>query len=173
MIYLYVLSNSGEPSSSVLEDIQKAYPRRLGRKAEVVGTEEIEGDLPNEHTQELHEKCLRVCEDKGVRFNAALDETSYAVQTIEDVDYGVCEINVLRYVRASLAAAAVAAFVVGAALGVTTVSTWLVAIGLGAYLFYLWTRGPVRKKAEGWLFATGPTIMMSWVAGFIVRGVVL
>ena len=62
-------------------------------------------------------------------------------------------------------------FLIGLALGVTTISVWLVAIGLGAFLLYLARHGPARQANEGWLFAAGPGFMMSWVLGFIVRGV--
>ena len=63
----------------------------------------------------------------------------------------------------------VAGFVIGLALGVTTISVWLVAIGLGAFLLYLRLHGPTESSTEGFLFAAGPVFMMSWVLGFIVR----
>jgi hypothetical protein len=68
---------------------------------------------------------------------------------------------------------AVAGFVVGLALGVTTLSVWLLAIGLGAFLLYLRLHGPARRSREGWLFAAGPTLMMSWVLGFVVRALAI
>ena len=67
---------------------------------------------------------------------------------------------------------AVVGFIIGVALGVTTVSVWLVAIGLGVYLLYLRLLGPAHYTTEGWLFAAGPLLIMSWMAGFIVRGIV-
>lgn len=67
----------------------------------------------------------------------------------------------------------VVGFLIGIALGVTTLSVWLVAVGLGIYLLYLWKHGPAQNVNEGWLFASGPTFMMSWVLGFVVRGLVL
>ena len=66
---------------------------------------------------------------------------------------------------------AAAGFVIGLALGVTTASVWLLSIGLGAYLVYLWRHGPAQHRTEGWLFAAGPAFMMSWMAGFVVRGI--
>ena len=63
----------------------------------------------------------------------------------------------------------VVGFVLGLALGVTTVSMWLVSLGLGLFLVYLWRHGPAREETEGRLFAAGPTFMMSWVVGFIVN----
>ena len=65
-----------------------------------------------------------------------------------------------------------AGFIIGLALGVTTASAWLVAIGFGAYLLYLRLHGPVQPATEGWLFAAGPSFMMSWVLGFVVRGLI-
>ena len=61
-------------------------------------------------------------------------------------------------------------FLIGLGLGVTTLSVWLLAIGLGAYLVYFKLHGPVEHSTETWLFAAGPVFMMSWVLGFIVRG---
>ena len=67
---------------------------------------------------------------------------------------------------------AVVGFIIGAALGVTTISVWLLAIGFGAYLFYLRAHGPAKPATEGWLFMAGPAFMIAWVLGFIVRGMV-
>ena len=63
--------------------------------------------------------------------------------------------------------------VIGAALGVTTLSVWLMAIGLGGHLLYLKLRGPAQHKTEGMLFAGGPAFMMAWVLGFIARGLIV
>jgi hypothetical protein len=76
-----------------------------------------------------------------------------------------------RIVDSPFAWAAVG-FVIGLALGVTAASVWLLAIGLGAYVLYLKYHGPAEHATEGWLFAAGPAFMMSWLAGFIVRGIV-
>ena len=65
---------------------------------------------------------------------------------------------------------AVIGFAIGAALGVTTLSMWLVAAGLGIFLVYLWLHGAASQRTEGWLFASGPVYMMAWLAGFVVRG---
>ncbi len=62
-------------------------------------------------------------------------------------------------------------FAIGAALGVTALSVWLVAIGLGAYLVYVRLHGPPQRGTETSLFSAGPAFMMSWVLGFIVNGV--
>ena len=65
---------------------------------------------------------------------------------------------------------AAAGFIIGVALGVTAPSVWLLAIGLGSYLLYLKLHGPAQHGTEGWLFAGGPAFMMSWMLGFVVRG---
>lgn len=67
---------------------------------------------------------------------------------------------------------AVVGFVVGAALGVTALSVWILAAGFGLYLIFLSSRGPAKHETEGWLFAAGPAFMMSWMLGFVVRGIV-
>ena len=58
-----------------------------------------------------------------------------------------------------------AGLIVGVALGVTTVSAWIMAIGLGAHLLYLRFRGPAQHGSEGMLFASGPAFMMGLAAG--------
>ena len=58
------------------------------------------------------------------------------------------------------------------ALGVAAASMWLLAIGLGVFLLYLRLHGPARELTEGWLFAAGPAFVMSWLLGFVVRGLV-
>ena len=65
---------------------------------------------------------------------------------------------------------AVAGFAIGAGLGVTTLSVWLLAIGLGAFVAYLVLHGRPRPDTEGRLFAGGPTFTMAWVVGFVVHG---
>ena len=67
---------------------------------------------------------------------------------------------------------AVAGFVIGLALGVTPLSVWLLAIGLGGFVVYLRLHGPAEQSTEAWLFAAGPAFMMSWMLGFVVRGLV-
>ena len=63
-------------------------------------------------------------------------------------------------------------FAIGAALGVTTISVWLVAIGLGGFLVYLKIHGPADDATEGTLFAACPAFIMGWVLGFMVRGLI-
>ena len=66
-----------------------------------------------------------------------------------------------------------AGLVVGVALGVTMVSAWIIAIGLGAHLLYLRFRGPAQHQSEGMLFASGPAFMMAWMVGFVARGLII
>ena len=66
----------------------------------------------------------------------------------------------------------VVGFLVGIILGVTTLSVWLVAIGLGIFLIYLGIHGQAQNQTEGRLFAAGPSYMMSWVLGFIINALI-
>ncbi len=63
-------------------------------------------------------------------------------------------------------------FAIGASLGVTAVSVWLVAIGLGGFVLYLRLHGPANDATEGALFAAGPAFILGWVLGFMVRGLI-
>lgn len=88
---------------------------------------------------------------------------------------------------------AVAGFAIGLGLGVTQVSAWLVAAGLGLFVLYLRLHGlPMPRKSEeeaegakavsaapergqvseGWLFAGGPAFIVGWIVGFVVRGLI-
>ena len=49
-------------------------------------------------------------------------------------------------------------------------STVLLGLGFGAFILHLSIRGPAEESTEGWVFAAGPALMMSWVLGFAVRG---
>ena len=62
---------------------------------------------------------------------------------------------------------------IGLALGVTTVSVWLIAVGMGAFIAYLAIHGPARRETEGRLFASGGVFMIAWLVGFVVRGLLL
>ena len=67
----------------------------------------------------------------------------------------------------------VAGFVIGLALGVSAVSVWLVAIGLGLFIAYLALHGPARRETEGALFASSGVFMVAWMVGFVVRSLAL
>ena len=79
--------------------------------------------------------------------------------------------SVIRIVDSPLSWA-LAGLTIGLVIGVTVVSVWLIAIGLIAFLFYLRFHGPVQRSNEGWLFAAGPTFMMSWILGFVLKGLI-
>lgn len=66
---------------------------------------------------------------------------------------------------------AIAGLVIGIGLGVSNVSVWLVVIGIGVFLVYLWRHGPARRSDEGRLFAAGPVFITSWLIGFVVRAI--
>ncbi len=59
---------------------------------------------------------------------------------------------------------------IGVALGVNSASVWLVALGLGAFVVYLWRRGPAQHDTEGARFATGSLFMIGWIIGFVIHG---
>ena len=64
-------------------------------------------------------------------------------------------------------------FVLGIALGVTTLSVSLIAIGLALFAVFLALHGPARRESEGHLFAGGGMFVIMWLVGFVVRGVAL
>ena len=68
---------------------------------------------------------------------------------------------------------AVLGFVIGAALGVNFVSVALVAVGLCAFVLYLFLHGPARQDTEGKLFAAAPVFIVAWMVGFVVHNLVL
>lgn len=64
-------------------------------------------------------------------------------------------------------------FAIGIALGVTTLSVSLIAIGLGLFAVFLALNGPARRESEGHLFAGGGAFIIAWLVGFVIRGVAL
>ena len=64
-------------------------------------------------------------------------------------------------------------FAIGLALGVTTLSASLIAIGLGLFAVFLALNGPARRESEGRLFAGGGMFIVMWLVGFAVRGLAL
>lgn len=68
---------------------------------------------------------------------------------------------------------AIVGFVIGAALGVNFASVALVAVGLGAFVLYLFLHGPARRSTEGKLFAACPVFIVAWMVGFVVHSLVL
>ena len=67
---------------------------------------------------------------------------------------------------------AIIGFIIGAALGVNFISVALVAVGLGAFVLYLFLHGPARRETEGKLFAACPVFIVAWMVGFVVHNLV-
>ena len=79
--------------------------------------------------------------------------------------------SLLRIVDSPLSWA-LAGFAIGLGLGVNSASVWLMAIGLGVFVAYVWRHGDARHETEGRLFAAAPVFIVSWIVGFVVRGLV-
>ena len=67
---------------------------------------------------------------------------------------------------------AIVGFAIGAALGVNFISVVLVALGLGAFVLYMYLHGPAKPETEGWLFAGAPAFIVAWMVGFFVNSLV-
>ncbi|MXY45513.1 MAG: hypothetical protein F4Y44_00705 [Chloroflexi bacterium] len=67
---------------------------------------------------------------------------------------------------------AVVGFIIGLSLGVNFASVALVAIGLGAFILYVFMHGPAKIRTEGKLFAACPIFIVAWMVGFFVHGLV-
>ncbi len=173
MIYLYVFTTSDDVAPAALEGLQAAHPQRTRLKPAVIGTRAVEGRLPGGDEEFARETAVTVCEEAGIAFDPDNDGATYAVEEVDGKKYGVLVIDTRRYPRASVLAVGAVFFVLGLGLGVSTLAVWLLAAGFAGFAAYLWLRGPARQGREGWLIAVGPTLLMSWVAGFIVRGLVL
>ena len=68
---------------------------------------------------------------------------------------------------------AIVGFIIGAALGVNFVSVALVAVGLGAFVLYMFLHGPAKRETEGRLFAACPVFIVAWMVGFVVHNLAL
>ena len=79
----------------------------------------------------------------------------------------------LKNITDSPVSCAAVGCIIGLILGVTTLSVVLLSVGLGAFLLYLRLSGPAQHETEGKLFIIGPAFMMAWVAGFVVRGLII
>ena len=67
---------------------------------------------------------------------------------------------------------AIAGVAIGFALGVTTISSWLLVAGLVGYLIYLALHRDAMEGTEGNLVAAGPVLMLAWILGFILKDLV-
>ncbi len=79
---------------------------------------------------------------------------------------------ILGYIDSPLSWAIIG-FAIGAALGVTFISVVLLAVGLGAFVLYMFLHGPARRETEGKLFAACPVFIVAWMVGFVVHNLVL
>ena len=170
MIYLYILTKDGNLSDEANEEISNAYSGEVLRKPRFIGTSKAESAVPKELDESIEDTCIQALEENGVGFNPRYDEIEYHLHTVGNAEYGVCQVYTSRYVFLSPVIAGLIGFALGIGLGVTQLSVGLLAILFGAYLAYLVFAGKPRDKTETWLFASGPTLMMAWVAGFIVLG---
>ena len=67
---------------------------------------------------------------------------------------------------------AIGGLAVGVGLGVDDASVWLLAAGLGGFVAYLWLHGQAETETEGRLFAAGPALIVGWLVGFVIHGLV-
>ena len=63
-------------------------------------------------------------------------------------------------------------FIVGAFLGANNISVILVTLLLIGFFVFMKLSGPAEEKNEGLLFAGGPVLMLAWILGFMVKGLV-
>tara|TARA_Y100000817_G_C16711498_1_gene479479 strand:+ start:527 stop:772 length:246 start_codon:yes stop_codon:yes gene_type:complete len=63
-------------------------------------------------------------------------------------------------------------FITGAFLGATNVSVILLTVFLIFFLVCMKLVGPAEEKNEGLLFAGGPILIIAWILGFMVKGLV-
>ena len=61
---------------------------------------------------------------------------------------------------------------VGLGLGVNDASVWLLAAGLGGFIVYLWLHGQAERETETRLFAGGPALILGWLVGFVIHGLI-
>ena len=67
---------------------------------------------------------------------------------------------------------AAAGFLVGVVLGVNNISVCLIAALLLAFLVVVKISGPAREESEGFLFSGGSALMLAWILGFAVKGII-
>ena len=63
--------------------------------------------------------------------------------------------------------------IVGSLLGGTTLAVWLIALLLVGFLVFMKFSGPPEESGEGALFAGGSLLMIGWILGFSIRGILL
>ncbi|MAU64590.1 MAG: hypothetical protein CL882_01020 [Dehalococcoidia bacterium] len=64
-------------------------------------------------------------------------------------------------------------FIIGAFLGANNTSVILLTLLLVGFLVFMKLSGPAEEKKEGLLFAGGPILIIAWILGFMIKGLVL
>ena len=65
----------------------------------------------------------------------------------------------------------VAGLIIGLIFGVTAESLGILTLGMILHLIYMWRKGNLSRDLEGWVFASGPVFLVSWIVGFMLRGI--
>ena len=76
-----------------------------------------------------------------------------------------------RYIYSTFTWASIG-FIVGLALGVSTISVWILAIGFFVFLIWLNYLGPANDDNESWRFSAAPAFMMSWILGILANSLI-
>jgi len=172
MQYIYILSESGKPSKSVIEQIKNLYPKFLGKPVKILGSKKV-GELPEQYGKDTDEICQEECKKNNLSFRKKWDDTGYTLIKLDERTFGVCEIYISRHIPAIFAGFGIGSLLIGMFLGVTSLSTWIITIALLSFMIHVSLRGNPRNKTEGWLFATGPIIIVGWIIGFMTKGILL
>ena len=61
----------------------------------------------------------------------------------------------------------------GGLFGTSDLSVWLIATSLVAFLLFMKFTGLPKKDGEGMLFSGGVLLIVGWICGFIIRGVLI
>ena len=68
---------------------------------------------------------------------------------------------------------AIGGLILGLALGVTTISVWILCAAFGGYIAYFKLHGDPKDETEWLLVAAGPALLVAWVVGFMIKGMFL
>ncbi|MCH2305945.1 MAG: hypothetical protein MK334_03360 [SAR202 cluster bacterium] len=172
MQYIYILSKTGKISESTLEQIKNLYPKSLGKPVEILGNKKV-NELPEQYGKETDEICQQECKKNNLSFQKRWDDTGYTLIELDEGVFGICEIYISRYIPAIFTGFGIGSILVGMLLGVTSLSTWIISIALFSFMIYVSLRGNPRNKTEGWIFATGPIIIVGWIIGFMIKDILL
>jgi len=172
MQYIYILSETGKVSDSAIEQIKKLYPKSLGNPVKILGSKNVD-KLPEQYGKDTDEICQEECKKNNLSFQKKWDDTGYSLIKLDEGPFGVCEIYISRHIPSIFAGFGISSLLIGMFLGVTSLSTWIITIALLSFMIYISFRGNPRNKTEGWLLATGPIIIVGWIIGFMIKGILL